>query len=171
MFVVPATPVAVPTTLSLVPETGLVTTVNGTGFAPDSMITLTSQGMTLGVTPTDGTGSFRMVIAAPSSAAGAYEITSSDEEGTIVKVTLTVPDLTGPMGGEGISGAEGKAGTAGSDGDQGTAGQQGDDASKVLGVVALSLAGLGILIIVVIYLYLISWFHDLARRLPPPGIR
>ena len=177
VLIIPPTPVVIPTTLSIVPETGLVTTVNGAGFARDSLVTLTSQGMTLGKAPTDGTGSFRMVIAAPSSVAGGYEITSTDEEGTSRNVTLTVPDLTGPKGVDGISGASGQSGNAGIpgiagiDGNQGSAGLQGDDAPIILGVVALTLAGLGILIIIVIYLYLISWFNDLARRLPPPGIR
>ena len=138
------------------------------------MVTLTSQGITLGTAPTDGTGGFRIVIAAPSSDAGGYEINTTDADGTSRDVTLKVPDLTGATGAEGVSGARGEAGqagVAGVDGNQGAAGLQGDDASIVLGVVALSLAGLGILTIIVIYLYLISWFNDLARRLPPPGIR
>ena len=163
-----------PTTLSLIPETGLVTTVNGEGFAPNSLVTLTSGGMTLGTAPTDGTGAFRLVIAAPSSVAGEYEVTSTDEAGTSRNVTLTVPDLTGPKGDDGNPGDNGlpaQDGIDGIDGNQGSAGPQGDDGSIILPVVALSLAGLGILIIIVIYLYLISWYKDLARRLPPPGIR
>jgi len=168
------TPVFTPITLSLVPETGLVSTVNGTGFAPDSLVTVTSQGMTLGTAPTDDKGRFRMVIAAPSSVAGGYEITSTDAEGTSRKVTLAVPDLTGQEGQAGRSGRSGnigRPGDVGTPGDQGRLGLPGQDAPIVLGVIALALAGLGILIIIVIYLYLISWFNDLARRLPPPGIR
>lgn len=161
----------IPVTLSLVPETGLSTAVTGMGFASDSLVTLTSGGMTLGTVTTDGTGAFRLVIAAPSSVAGGYEITSTDETGTFRNVTLTVPDLIGPNGVDGIPGARGLTGPGGVDGDRGSAGATGDDASLVLPVVALSLAGLGILIIIVIYLYLISWYRDLARRLPPPGIR
>lgn len=44
----------VPIALRLVPETGLVTTVNGAGFAPDSRVTLTSKEVTLGEVSTDG---------------------------------------------------------------------------------------------------------------------
>ena len=167
----------VPSALSLVPESGLTTTVTGAGYAADSLVTVTSEGMTLGTASTDETGSFRMVIAAPSSVAGGYEITAADEAGTSRNVTLTVPDLTGPTGVDGDDGARGEigpvgdAGVDGVDGNQGAAGPTGEDASLILGVVALALAGLGILIIIVIYLYLISWFKDLARRLPPPGIR
>ena len=168
VFVLTPTPEPIPISLSLVPKTGLVSTVNGTGFAPDSMVTVTSRGMTLGTAPTDEKGGFRMVIAAPSSVAGEYEITSADGEGTSRIVTLAVPDLTGP---EGLAGDIGRPGEVGSPGDEGRAGTPGEGAPIILGVVALSLAGLGILIIIVIYLYLISWFNDLARRLPPPGIR
>ncbi|NQW24526.1 MAG: hypothetical protein HQ475_13910 [SAR202 cluster bacterium] len=158
-------PAVIPTTLSVVPKTGLVTTVNGTGFASNSMVTVTSEGMDLGTAPTDDLGSFRLIITAPSSISGAYEITSTDSEGTSTNVTLMVPDLSGPIGEVGMPGESGESGVLGEQG------LPGEDASIVLGVVALSLAGLGILIIVVIYLYLISWFNDLARRLPPPGIR
>lgn len=161
----------IPTTLRLVPETGLVTTVNGDGFAPDSLVTLTSEGITLGTVLTDALGSFRMVIAAPSSVAGEYEVTSADEKGTTRSVTLTVPDLTGPKGIDGVTGARGLTGPDGVDGSEGGAGPRGERASIILAVAALSLAGLGILTIIVIYLYLISWYKDLARRLPPPGIR
>lgn len=164
-------PTAVPTALTLIPETGLATAVTGVGFASDSLVTLTSGGITLGTVSTDRTGAFRMVIAAPSSVAGEYEVTSTDEEGTSSSVTLTVPDLTGPNGETGALGLTGPGGIDGIDGNQGAAGPTGNDASLVLPVVALVLAGLGILIIITIYLYLISWYRDLARRLPPPGIR
>lgn len=155
-------PAVIPITLTVVPKIGLVTTVNGTGFASNSMVTVTSEGMTLGTAPTDDLGSFRLIVTAPSSISGAYEITSIDSEGTSTNATLTVPDFSGPIGEMGMPGETGALGEQG---------LTGEDASIVLGVVALSLAGLGILIIVVIYLYLISWFNDLARRLPPPGIR
>ena len=170
----PTTVPVIPTALSLVPETGLATAITGVGFAPDSLVTLSSQGMTLGTALTDRTGAFRLVIAAPSSVAGEYEITSTDEEGTTRSVTLAVPDLRGADGSDGIAGAgglTGPKGVDGTDGNQGAPGPTGNDASLVLPVVALILAGLAILIIIVIYLYLISWYRDLARRLPPPGIR
>ena len=157
--------------LSLVPETGFATAITGVGFAADSLVTLTSEEMTLGTELTDENGAFRLVIAAPSSVAGGYEITSTDAEGNSRNVTLTVPDLTGVSGVNGITGARGLTGQAGTDGNQGAAGPEGDDGSIFLDVTALSMAGLGILTIVVIYLVLIRWFKDLARRLPPPGVR
>ena len=126
----------IPVTLSLVPETGLSTAVTGMGFAPDSLVILTSGGMTLGTVTTDGTGAFRLVIAAPSSVAGGYEITSTDETGTFRNVTLTVPDLTGPNGVDGVPGAQGLTGPGGVDGDRGSVRATGDDASLVLPVVA-----------------------------------
>ena len=146
-----ATPPA-PISLRLVPETGLGTTVVGEGFAPESVVTVTPLEMTLGTVSTDGTGGFRMVIAAPSSVAGRYEVTSTDEAGTSRIVSLTVPDLSGAEGVPGAKGLTGPGGTDGSDGDQGAAGPKGKNASIILGVAALSLAGLAILIIIVIYL-------------------
>ena len=86
----------------------MTTTVTGAGYAADSLVTVTSEGMTLGTASTDETGSFRMVIAAPSSVAGGYEITAADEAGTSRNVTLTVPDLTGPTGVDGDDGARGE---------------------------------------------------------------
>ena len=170
---VPTVKPFIPMDLSLIPETGFATAVTGVGFAADSLVTLTSGEMTLGTAPTDEDGAFRLVIAAPSSVAGGYEITSTDAEGNSRNVTLTVPDLTGDSGvnGIGITGAKGLTGQAGSDGNQGAAGPEGDDGTIFLDVTALSIAGLGILTIVVIYLVLIRWFKELARRLPPPGIR
>ena len=79
-----------------------------------------------------------------------------------------MPDLTGVSG---VTGAAGSIGPAGADGNEGAAGTEGDDGSIFLDVTALLIAGLGILTIIVIYLVLIRWFKDLARRLPPPGIR
>tara|TARA_B100001123_G_C15184539_1_gene976736 strand:+ start:340 stop:1278 length:939 start_codon:yes stop_codon:yes gene_type:complete len=171
VFMVEPTPVPIPTTLSLVPNTGLVSTVNGAGFGPGSMVTVTSEGMVLGTAAADDAGSFRLVISAPSSTQGTYEISATDGDGTQSAVNLTVPDLSGATGAQGSTGAAGTDGVDGADGADGATGLTGEDASKLLGIIALSLAGLGILIIIVIYLYLISWFNDLARRLPPPGIR
>ena len=171
---VPTVKPFIPMGLSLIPETGFATAVTGVGFAADSMVTLTSEQMTLGTALTDEDGAFRLVIAAPSSVAGGYEITSTDAEGNSGIVTLTVPDLTGVSGVNGITGSAGltgAAGAAGTDGVQGAAGLEGDDGSIFLGATALSIAGLGILTIVVIYLVLIRWFKELARRLPPPGLR
>ncbi len=171
---VPTVKPFIPMDLSLIPETGFATAVTGVGFAADSLVTLTSEQMTLGTALTDEDGAFRLVIAAPSSVAGGYEITSTDAEGNSGIVTLTVPDLTGVSGVNGITGStglSGPAGAAGADGVQGAAGFEGDDGSIFLGATALSIAGLGILTIVVIYLVLIRWFKELARRLPPPGVR
>ena len=162
-------PTAVPTALTLIPDTGLATAVTGVGFQKASLVTVTSGGVTLGAAFTDpATGAFQLVVAAPSSVAGDYEVTATDEAGTSRSVTLTVPDLVGASG---IAGARGLTGPGGVDGAQGADGPRGEAASIILGVVALALAGLGILIIIVVYLYLISWYKDLARRLPPPGIR
>ncbi|MDA1127888.1 MAG: Ig-like domain-containing protein [Chloroflexi bacterium] len=161
-------PTPAPPTLSLVPETGLVTTINGGGFSSGSLVTLMSQGTVLGTVIADGNGRFRIVITAPSSVAGEYQVTSTDAEGRSGSATLTVPDLTGQ---DGLAGAKGSTGPGGADGNQGAPGPTGSDASLVLPVVALTLAGLAILIIIVMYLYLVSWYKDLVRRLPPPGIR
>ena len=172
-----AAPPRVATVVELNPSTGLVTTATGSGFAPNSVVSLSSDGASLGTVETDDDGTFRLVITAPSFVDGVYEIRSADREGAEAAAVLTVPNLTGadgPAGQPGTFGAAGAIGVSGAEGPSGLVGAQGPDGtndSMILEIIALALAGIVIPAILVVYLYLNTRFKELARRLPPPGIR
>ena len=169
-----AAPPKVVAAVVLVPPTGLATTATGIGFASDSVVTLSSGGAILGTVETDDVGAFRLVITAPSFVDGVYDILTADGEGTEATAALTVPNLTGgegPAGLAGAPGAVGESGAQGPTGDLGAPGPEGSDSSSLLEIIALALAGVVLPAILVVYLYLNTRFKELARRLPPPGIR
>lgn len=111
--------------LSLTPTTGLVSTASGTGFVPGSTLRLTWGDALLGVAAVDPSGGFTAVVGAPSVGAGDYVITATGEAGETAVATLTVPDLTGPVGGPGPKGETGPAGRSGGAGPAGPKGNQG----------------------------------------------
>ena len=188
-FIAAPVVVEVPASLQLMPPSGVATTVTGSGFKANSSVTVSALGSTLGVAGPDGVGSFRLVITAPSLEIGDYEITTSDESGNSATALLTVPDLTGSPGvagadgSNGIPGSTGNPGTAGTvgspgvsgapgqDGIAGSPGVAGQDSSIWLEVTAIILVGLAIVGVLGAYMYLTRQFKELARRLPPPGIR
>lgn len=185
-FIAPPVVEDVPALLQLMPQTGVATTVTGSGFRANSPVTVSGMGSTLGVAETDAAGSFRLVITAPSLEVGDYEISTSDDSGRTAAALLTVPDLTGSPGvagangSNGIPGSPGTAGSAGSAGVSGPSGQEGNagspgiagqDSSVWLEITAIILVGLAVVGVIAAYMYLTRRFKELARRLPPPGIR
>ncbi len=185
-FIAPPVVEDVPASLQLMPPTGVATTVIGSGFKANSPVTVSALGSTLGVAETDGVGSFRLVITAPSLAVGDYEISSTDDTGRLAAALLTVPDLTGSpgaSGADGLSGIPGSTGTAGpegspgesgpigQDGVAGSPGLAGQDSSTWLEITAIILVGLAVVGVIAAYMFLTRQFKELARRLPPPGIR
>ena len=171
-----AAPVVVEVTasLQLLPPAGVATTVTGSGFKANSSVTVSAMDSTLGVAETDGVVSFRLIITAHSLEIGDYEITTSDESGNSATALLKVPDLTGSPGVAGADGANGIPGSTGNPGTAGTVGSPGvagQDSSIWLEVTAIILVGLAIVGVLGAYMYLTRQFKELARRLPPPGIR
>jgi hypothetical protein len=185
-FIVAPVVVEAPASLQLMPPTGVATTVTGSSFKANSTVTVSALGSTLGVAETDGAGSFRLVITAPSLEVGDYEISTTDDSGKSAAALLTVPDLAGSpgaAGADGLSGIPGSPGTGGpggspgiagppgQDGTAGPPGVAGQDSSIWLEVTAIILVGLAVLGVIAAYMYLTRQFKELARRLPPPGIR
>lgn len=191
-FIAPPVIVEVPASVQLTPQTGVATTVTGSGFNPNSSVTVSALGSTLGEAQTDRTGSFRLVITAPSLEVGDYEISTSDDTGRTAAALLSVPNLSGAPGAAGTAGADGSSGIpgkpgtsgpvgsaglsgptgpAGQDGLPGAAGLNGKDSSAWLEITAIILVGLAVLGVIAAYMYLSRQFKELARRLPPPGIR
>ena len=188
-FIAAPVVVEIPTSLQLMPPTGVATTVTGNGFKANSSVTVSALGSTLGVAETDGAGSFRLVITAPSLEIGDYEITTSDESGKSATALLTVPDFTGSPGvagadgssgipgspgspgTDGLEGSPGVSGPPGQDGIAGSPGVAGQDSSIWLEGTAIILVGLAVIGVLGAYMYLTRQFKELARRLPPPGIR
>jgi hypothetical protein len=121
---VPVTP-----KITLSPNTGFATTINGTGFTPTDTITVKWGTTTISTVPmaisTSASGAFTAIVTAQSSTAGNYVITATDQHNVTATATLTVPDMTGPAGATGPAGPSGPAGPAGATGATGPAGPQG----------------------------------------------
>ncbi len=77
---------------------------------------------------TDANGNFTAMITAPTSLAGVYNITATDEYDDTASALFTVPDMTGPKGDTGAAGVgpQGATGSAGSTGATGQPGEKGD---------------------------------------------
>jgi hypothetical protein len=112
--------------ITLVPNTGFAsTTVNGSGFAPNSEINITWDGTVIPTVPspltTDSYGNFTAIISvlAPNDP-GDHIVKVTDESGNSEEATFTVIDMTGP---EGEIGPQGETGPQGPEGATGPAGE------------------------------------------------
>lgn len=82
-------------TLELVPKSGIsTTTLVGSGFAPDSQISVSWDGILIPTVPsqviTDGSGSFTCIVSALNQTDGIYNIRAVDETGNEAATTFTV---------------------------------------------------------------------------------
>mgnify|MGYP005840430109 CR=1 FL=1 len=90
--------------LELVPNTGFAsTTIVGSGFVPNSKITITWDGTPIPTVPqpttTDVDGNFTAIISVPTQTAlGAHVVNATDEYGRSAWATFTVVNMTGPAG-------------------------------------------------------------------------
>lgn len=117
--------------ITLVPNSGFAsTTINATGFAPNSTITITWDGTAIPTVPnpivTDAYGNFTAIISVltPNSV-GDHIVNATDESGNSAEATFTVIDMSGPQGATGATGATGPAGATGATGPQGATGEAG----------------------------------------------
>ena len=137
-------------TLSLTPDTGFAsTTITGTGFDPNSNITVTWNGTWIPTVPhqlvTDENGAFTAIISVLTpNEPGDHIVEASDDFGNTAQATFAVVDMTGPAGADGADGADGAAGPTGPQGPEGPTGQAGPAellwASLILAIIALLMA-------------------------------
>jgi len=140
-------------TLSLSPNTGFATTtITGSGFAPDSTITITWDGTPIPTIPrpltTDSSGNFTALISVfTPEAPGSHTVTATDEEGNKASAAFTVLDMKGPAGPPGPKGDTGPAGPKGAEGPAGPPGPSGPAApieylaaSIILAIIAIGIA-------------------------------
>ncbi len=115
--------------ITLTPDSGFVTTIQGTSFQANLDITIKCNNKTVPTVPaaikTDAHGNFTAIITLPNSTAANYMITATDEYGNVAEASFTVPDLTGSTGQTGAQGAAGATGQTGSQGPTGNTGAQG----------------------------------------------
>lgn len=117
--------------ITLVPDTGFAsTTVVGSGFAPNSEITITWNGTFISTVPsaltTDQYGNFTTIIGVLTpNDPGNHMVNATDELGNSAEVTFTVIDMTGPQGEQGLQGETGPQGEQGETGPQGETGSPG----------------------------------------------
>jgi nitrous oxidase accessory protein len=89
-------------TLELVPNTGIATTtIVGSGFAPDSQISVMWDGIPIPTVPsqviTDSSGSFTCIVSVLNQTDGAYTIGAVDETGNEAAATFTVTIASQPQ--------------------------------------------------------------------------
>jgi hypothetical protein len=115
--------------ITLSPDSGFATTITGTGFLPNSVITVECNATAAATIPktiiTDTNGDFTAMFTLPSTP-GTYVVTANDNYGNSPSAQFTVPDMTGPAGETGATGATGSAGATGATGATGTQGPQGN---------------------------------------------
>ncbi len=115
--------------ITLSPSSGLVTTVVGTSFEPNSAVTILSNDTTVPTVPntitTDENGNFTAIISFSSTKA-TYIITAIDEYNNTASATFRVPDYTGATGATGATGQTGSTGATGATGEKGETGEKGD---------------------------------------------
>ncbi len=115
--------------ITLTPNSGLVTTIIGTSFTPNANITVLCNGITVPTIPsiitTDASGNFTAIISFSSTKA-TYNVTAVDTSGISAYAMFSVPDYTGATGATGTTGATGQTGTTGATGQQGAQGERGD---------------------------------------------
>jgi len=93
-------------TLTLTPSSGFAaTTVVGSGFSPNSTVSVTWDGTQIPTVPspliTDANGNFTAIISVPTqNATGAHTVKAIDVLGIKANATFTVVDMTGPQGKE-----------------------------------------------------------------------
>lgn len=111
--------------LSLTPDNGFAsTTVVGSGFPPNSKITITWDNMEIPTLPnpliTDSYGNFTAIISVPTQAEPeVHTVKATDELGNWASATFTVIDMTGPQGPQGQKGDKGDTGPQGPQGESG----------------------------------------------------
>jgi hypothetical protein len=117
--------------IKLVPSTGFAaTTLNCSGFAPNSEINITWDGTLIPTVPsplvTDSYGNFTAIISVltPNSP-GNHVVRATDESGNWAEATFTVIDMKGPQGPTGTTGPKGEKGDTGPQGPQGPTGTTG----------------------------------------------
>lgn len=119
------------TNIVLTPYTGFAsTTVSGSGFSNESIVTITWDGTAIPAIPnpveTDAGGGFVALISIPTQTTpGAHIVNASDEVGNWATATFTVVNMTGPQGSKGDTGEQGPQGLKGENGTQGLQGSQG----------------------------------------------
>ncbi len=123
-------PPAAPAAITLTPSTGVVSTVSGTNFTANSVVTVRAGNVTLAMETANGAGAFFAAIAAPALTPGQVTITATDAASRTASAALTVPSLTGPAGAAGAAGPAGANGAAGALGPAGIAGPQGAQGAK-----------------------------------------
>ncbi len=152
--------------ITLTPDSGFVTTIQGTGFTANMDITLTCNETVIPTVPsvikTDADGNFTAIITLPSSSAATYNITATDKQDNAASAIFTVPDMTGSTGQTGAQGTngspgvQGEAGQTGQTGPQGIKGETGDTgpqgspATEVYGESMLPIASIGLALIALI---------------------
>lgn len=75
------------------PMCGTTVNITGSGFAPNSTVTLTLEGSTIGTAQTDSKGAFTFPWTAPCTLVGSRVITASDGT-TTLSATLTIGSTT-----------------------------------------------------------------------------
>jgi len=114
--------------ITLSPDSGFATTITGTGFEPNSVVTVGCNETVTATLPktiiTDTDGEFAAMLTLPSTP-GIYSITAIDQQYNIASASFTVPDMTGPTGATGDTGPQGEPGATGATGATGAAGAQG----------------------------------------------
>jgi len=122
--------------LTLTPDTGFAaTTIEGSGFAANSEITVTWDGTTIPTVPspliTNGDGAFVAIISVLTpNDPGPHTVVATDGDGSGTSVEFTALDMTGPAGPTGPEGAD--------------APQEYLWASLILAIIAILIAGFGI---------------------------
>lgn len=124
----PATPTPVPTAtpvppppgpaaITLSPTTGIVSTVRGANFTPNSTVVIAAGTTILATVTSSGIGTFTAAIVAPNqTVATQLSITATDGANRAAAAALTVPSVVGPAGPAGVNGAAGAAGAVGATG-------------------------------------------------------
>jgi len=118
---------------SLAPNTGFAaTTIDGGGFAANSIMTITWDGTPIPTVPTplttDENGNFTAIISVLTpNEPGLHTVGATDGEGNEASAAFTVLDMTGPQGPQGETGATGATGPAGPAGADGADGADGED--------------------------------------------
>ena len=135
--------------LQPIPAEGIAsTTLVGSGFAPNSTITVSWDGEVIPTIPspltTDSSGNFTAIISVlTQTEPGVHIIQVTDEEGNVAFAPFNVTDMTGPPGPQGPPGPEGPPGEQGPPGP--AAPVEGLWASIGLAIVAIVISLLSIL--------------------------
>jgi hypothetical protein len=118
-------------TITLCPSSGLgATTISGTGFTADSVVTITWDDNVIPTVPqpvqTTSNGSFTAIVSVlTQTVPGEYTVTATDEADLSASATFTVENMMGPSGPQGPSGENGAIGPQGPSGENGAIGPQG----------------------------------------------